>query len=75
MQRLGIEIKSEGGEPRSGFDVALRSIAPATGYVVKPIPESTTSGRHPILTLSDMIRTVSDHSRLGRSSALNLGTI
>jgi len=64
-QRFGIEIKSEGSQPRSGFDVALRAIAPATGYVVKPIPESITTGRHPILTLSDMIRTVSDHSRLG----------
>ena len=28
-------------------------------------PESITTARHPILTLSDMIRTVSDHSRLG----------
>jgi predicted AAA+ superfamily ATPase len=60
-QRFGIEIKSEGGQPRSGFDAALRTIAPATGYVVRPIPESITSGRYPILTLSDMIKTVSDH--------------
>ena len=66
MQRVGIEIKSEAGQPRTGFDVALRSIAPAKGYVVKPIPESITRGRHPILTLSDMIRTVSDHSHMGR---------
>jgi uncharacterized protein len=66
-ERLGIEIKSEGGQPRSGFDTALRAIAPATGYIVKPIPESITGGRHAILTLSDMIRTVSDHSRLGGS--------
>ena len=66
-QRLGIEIKSEGSQPRPGFDVALRAIAPAMGYVVKPIPESITSGRRPILTLSDIIRMVSNHSQLGRS--------
>jgi uncharacterized protein len=74
-QRLGIEIKSEGGLPRSGFDVALRAIAPAMGYVVKPIPESITGGRHPILTLSDMIGAVSDHSRLGGPRGLQLGTV
>ena len=74
-QRFGIEIKSEGGQPRSGFDVALRAIAPATGYVVKPIPESINEWPppHPHAVRHDQDGLGS--LPIGRSSALNLGTV